>query len=34
LLAPDVTSWDQVPPVVPNAEGWYPIAMPGSTVAL
>jgi predicted dehydrogenase len=33
-LVPEVTSWDSEPPVLPNEEGWYPVAMPGSTVAL
>jgi myo-inositol 2-dehydrogenase / D-chiro-inositol 1-dehydrogenase len=34
VLVPDVTSWDQQPPVLPDAEGWYPVAMPGRTIAV
>jgi predicted dehydrogenase len=34
-LVPDgPLDWDTVPPVVPDQDGWYPVAMPGSTVAL
>jgi hypothetical protein len=25
---------NSVPPVVPDQDGWYPVAMPGKTVAL
>jgi hypothetical protein len=34
-LVPDgPLDWNTVPPVVPDQDGWYPVAMPGSTVAL
>ncbi len=28
-LVPVVTSFEEMPPVVPDAEGWYPAAVPG-----
>jgi hypothetical protein len=35
-LAPglDNLTWDGNPPVVPDSQGQYPIAMPGETVVL
>jgi len=30
-LAPKEYSWDAEPPVMPDAEGRYPVAMPGIT---
>ena len=33
-LAPDRYAWDGTPPVVPNADGCYPCAMPGVTKVL
>jgi myo-inositol 2-dehydrogenase / D-chiro-inositol 1-dehydrogenase len=33
-LVPKNFSWDMEPPVKPDAEGFYPVAMPGKTVAL
>ncbi len=27
-------AWDAAPPILPNADGFYPVAMPGQTVAL
>ena len=33
-LVPNTCSWDTQPPVLPDAEGWYPIAKPGKTVAV
>lgn len=30
-LVPDGLTWDSKAPVQPNAEGWYPIPMPGKT---
>jgi myo-inositol 2-dehydrogenase / D-chiro-inositol 1-dehydrogenase len=32
-LMPEKVSWDMAPPVVPDADGNYPIAVPGRTVA-
>jgi len=32
-LVPKEFSYDAMPPVTPNAEGWYPIAAPGSTIS-
>jgi myo-inositol 2-dehydrogenase/D-chiro-inositol 1-dehydrogenase len=31
ILIPDITSWDSKPPVMPDSEGRYPVAMPGIT---
>ncbi len=31
-LMPAVNSWSDTPPIVPNADGFYPIAMPGQTL--
>jgi predicted dehydrogenase len=34
-LVPDgPLDWNSIPPVVPDKDGWYPVAMPGRTVAL
>jgi hypothetical protein len=33
-LMPEKVSWDMPPPVVPDAAGHYPVAVPGQTVAL
>ena len=33
-LMPEKVSWDMEPPVKPDAEGNYPVAVPGQTVAL
>ncbi len=33
-LVPDDLSWDTPPPVQPDAEGWYPVAVPGTTLPL
>ena len=30
-LVPNTCAWDSKPPVLPDAEGWYPVAMPGKT---
>ena len=32
-LMPEKVTWDMVPPVVPDADGNYPVATPGRTVA-
>lgn len=29
VLVPDITDWNAEPPVKPDAEGWYAVAMPG-----
>ncbi len=34
ILAPDNITWNTVPPVKPDAEGWYPVAIPGPTMPL
>lgn len=31
-LVPDNITWETEPPVKPDAEGWYPVAVPGTTV--
>lgn len=31
-LVPDNITWDTEPPVKPDAEGWYPVAIPGTTL--
>lgn len=31
ILVPDVIDWDIEPPVRPDADGWYPVAIPGTT---
>ena len=31
ILVPDVIDWDIEPPVKPDADGWYPVAIPGTT---
>jgi predicted dehydrogenase len=34
-LVPDgPLDWNSAPPVLPDADGWYPVARPGTTVAL
>lgn len=33
-LVPDDLTWDTPPPVQPDAEGWYPVAVPGTTLPL
>ncbi|MHB8520683.1 MAG: Gfo/Idh/MocA family protein [Limisphaerales bacterium] len=33
-LLPQTFGWDATPPVVPNADGFYPVAMPGTTVTV
>ncbi len=33
-LAPARYAWDADPPILPNADGFYPVAMPGQTIAL
>jgi myo-inositol 2-dehydrogenase/D-chiro-inositol 1-dehydrogenase len=33
-LMPEKVTWDMAPPVVPDADGNYPVAVPGKTVAL
>ena len=33
-LMPSHVSWDMEPPVKPDADGNYPVAVPGKTVAL
>ena len=30
-IHPKVYAWDATPPIVPNADGFYPIAVPGVT---
>jgi myo-inositol 2-dehydrogenase/D-chiro-inositol 1-dehydrogenase len=32
-LVPKSLTWNSTPPVLPKADGFYPVAMPGSTVA-
>lgn len=32
MLVPDVIDWDIEPPVKPDADGWYPVAIPGTTL--
>ena len=32
VLAPDNLTWDTEPPVKPDADGWYPVAIPGTTL--
>jgi hypothetical protein len=29
---PDNITWNTEPPVKPDADGWYPVAIPGTTV--
>ena len=31
-LAPDNLTWNTEPPVKPDEEGWYPVAVPGTTM--
>jgi myo-inositol 2-dehydrogenase / D-chiro-inositol 1-dehydrogenase len=33
-LLPKAFSWEAQPPVLPDASGFYPVAMPGRTAAL
>ena len=30
-LVPNMCSWGMQAPVLPDAEGWYPVAKPGKT---
>jgi predicted dehydrogenase len=32
VLVPDIKDWNAEPPIKPDADGWYPVAMPGVTV--
>ncbi len=32
VLVPEVIDWDTEPPVKPDADGWYPVAIPGTTM--
>ena len=32
-LLPKTFAWDAAPPILPDADGFYPVAMPGQTVA-
>ncbi len=32
ILVPDVIDWDIEPPVKPDDDGWYPVAIPGTTL--
>lgn len=32
VLVPDNLTWDSEPPVKPDADGWYPVAVPGTTL--
>ena len=34
VLVPEITSWDSKPPVMPDENGRYPVAMPGKTEVL
>ncbi len=31
-LAPDNLTWNTAPPVLPDEDGWYPVAIPGTTM--
>jgi myo-inositol 2-dehydrogenase / D-chiro-inositol 1-dehydrogenase len=31
ILVPEIADWNAEPPVKPDADGWYPVAMPGVT---
>jgi hypothetical protein len=33
-LGPKVFAWDAEPPILPNADGFYPVAVPGRSVVL
>jgi myo-inositol 2-dehydrogenase/D-chiro-inositol 1-dehydrogenase len=33
-LMPQRLAWDAEPPILPDAEGYYPVAIPGTTIAL
>ena len=33
-LSPKTLAWDAAPPILPDADGFYPVAIPGQTVAL
>jgi hypothetical protein len=33
-LGPDVLAWDAKPKLLPDAEGFYPVAMPGQNTNL
>ena len=32
VLVPDNITWDTEPPVKPDSDGWYPVAIPGTTL--
>ncbi len=32
VLAPDNITWETAPPVMPDEDGWYPVAIPGTTL--
>jgi predicted dehydrogenase len=32
VLVPERIDWDTEPPVKPDADGWYPVAIPGTTI--
>ncbi|HEY1083416.1 MAG TPA: Gfo/Idh/MocA family oxidoreductase [Prosthecobacter sp.] len=34
ILVPDDITWNTEPPVKPDADGWYPVAIPGTTLPL
>ena len=31
VLVPENIDWNTEPPVKPDADGWYPVAVPGKT---
>jgi hypothetical protein len=31
-LMPAVITWNDTPPVVPNSDGYYPVAVPGQSI--
>ena len=33
-LVPTSCTWETNPPAVPNADGFYPVALPGETTAI
>jgi len=34
VLVPDNLTWETEPPVKPDADGWYPVAIPGTTLPI
>jgi myo-inositol 2-dehydrogenase / D-chiro-inositol 1-dehydrogenase len=34
VLVPENLGWDTEPPVKPDADGWYPVAIPGTTMPI